>query len=101
MTAIIYDGQTYLAYACTAIPSPAEVEYFDLTSAERQSAVLLYYGEDHNKSIISWYDPSVLVGRGVINDEASDADRDLAFGIVIDRYGLSDSNAILTAEVDE
>lgn len=101
MTTIIYDGQTYLAYACTAIPSPAEVEYFDLPSAERQPAVLLYFGEDHSKSVISWHDPSALIGRGIINDEASDADRDLAFGVVIDRYGLSDSDAILTAEVNE
>lgn len=100
MTKIIIDGQTYLAYACTAVPSPVEVECFELPTAERQPAILLQYGENRSKSVISWCDPSILTGRSVINGDGTDAtDREFAFDIVLYRYGMWESDAILTAEI--
>ena len=92
MTTIIFDGDTYTACACTAIPTPQEIEFFGEAffaskpvPGQRIPAILL------DGRYISWADPAILNGRDKIDGDNIQDDFNIAEDIVIDHYGLSSS----------
>ena len=91
MTIILFDGNQYRAYPCTAIPAPQEAENFDLIPGQRVPAILMIADWTGYKAV-SWSDPMVLDGRDVIDgDNGTDADKAIAEQIAVQNYAYTQS----------